>query len=307
MTTIESAPAARVAEIDGVPMSGLLAVAEQPRAVVVALHGGATDSAYFDCPGHPELSLLRTGPARGFTVLALDRPGYGASRPLMDEFTRPERRVDAALAAIDAHLDSLDLGAGIFLWGHSLGCELTMRLAVEPRERWRRAARRDRGLLGIALAGTGREHHADACGILGTEAQYADPKGVYGLIWAHPEIYPPELVGGAPIASRTPSYEATVTASWPHTEFPQLAARVEVPVHFTAAEHERVWRGDPEALDDIAAIFTAAPRVELHTQPDAGHNLALGYAAASYHATVLSFVQECIDNRSADRISDTTK
>ena len=111
----------------------------------------------------------------------------------------------------------------------------------------------------------------------------------------------------APIASRTPSYEATVTASWPHTEFPQLAARVEVPVHFTAAEHERVWRGDPEALDDIAASFTAAPRVELHTQPDAGHNLALGYAAASYHSTVLSFVQECIDDRAADRISATTK
>ncbi|WP_068164773.1 alpha/beta hydrolase [Rhodococcus phenolicus] len=290
MTTTESAPAERVAEIDGVPISGLLAVADRPRAVIVALHGGATNSAYFDCPGHPELSLLRTAPARGFTVLALDRPGYGSSRPHADEFARPERRVEAAHAAIDAHLDSLDRGAGIFLWGHSLGCELTMRLAAEPR---------DKDLLGIALAGTGREHHAEARDILGTAAQYADPKGVYGLIWSHPEIYPPELVGGAPIASRTPAYEATVTASWPHVEFPSLAAQVEVPVHFTAAEHEKVWRGDTRALADVAAIFTAAPRVELHTQPGAGHNLALGFAAAAYHATVLSFVQECIDGRPA--------
>lgn len=298
MTTTESAPAARVVEVDGVPMSGLLAIAEQPRAVVVALHGGATNSAYFDCPGHPELSLLRTGPARGFTVLALDRPGYGTSRPHVDDFTRPEQRVDAAHAAIDAHLDSLDLGAGIFLWGHSLGCELTLRLTVEPR---------GKDLLGIALAGTGREHHAEARDILGTAAQYADPKGVYGLIWSHPEIYPPELVGGAPIASRTPAYEATVTASWPHTEFPALAAQVDVPVHFTAAEHEKVWRGDPQALDDIAAIFTAAPRVELHTQADAGHNLALGFAAEAYHSTVLSFAQECIDSRPSIRISDPTE
>ena len=289
MTTIESTPVATEVEIDGVPMSGLLAVAERPRAVVVALHGGATNSAYFDCPGHPELSLVRTAPALGFTVLALDRPGYGSSRPHADRFARPEQRVDAALTAIDAHLGSLDRGAGIFLWGHSLGCELTVRLAADPRST---------GLLGIALAGTGREHHAGARDILGTAAKYADPKGVYALLWSHPEIYPPDLVGGAPIASRTPAYEATVTARWPHTDFPALAAQVRVPVHFTAAEHEKVWRGDPQALDDIAAMFTAAPRVELHTEPDAGHNLALGFAATSYHSTVLSFVQECIDGRS---------
>lgn len=291
MTTTESAPVARTVDADGVPMSGLLAVAENPRAVIVALHGGATNSAYFDCPGHPGLSLVRTGAAQGFTVLALDRPGYGSSRPQAEDFTRPEQRVDVAHAALDAHLDGLDVGAGIFLWGHSLGCELTVRLAVEPR---------GKDLLGIELAGTGREHHAEARDILGSAAQYADPKGVYGLIWSHPENYPPELVGGAPIASRTPVYESTVTASWPHTEFPALAARVEVPVHFSAAEHEKVWRGDPQALDDIAAIFTAAPRVELHTQPDAGHNLALGFTAAAYHSAVLTFVQECIDSRLPD-------
>ena len=53
----------RVVIVDGVPMSGLLAETERPKAVVVALHGGATTAAYFDCPGHPELRLLRSAAA----------------------------------------------------------------------------------------------------------------------------------------------------------------------------------------------------------------------------------------------------
>ena len=51
----------RSSSVDGVPMSGLVADAPDPRAVIVAVHGGATSAAYFDCPGHPELSLLRLG------------------------------------------------------------------------------------------------------------------------------------------------------------------------------------------------------------------------------------------------------
>ena len=41
-----------VVEVDGIPLSGLLAEAAAPRAVLLAL-GGATTCAYFDCPGHP--------------------------------------------------------------------------------------------------------------------------------------------------------------------------------------------------------------------------------------------------------------
>ncbi|MDF2583547.1 MAG: hypothetical protein K0R33_2190, partial [Mycobacterium sp.] len=67
----------RVVMVGAVPMSALVAAVPEPRAVIVAIHGGATSSAYFDCPGRPDLSLLRTAAAQGFTVIALDRPGYG--------------------------------------------------------------------------------------------------------------------------------------------------------------------------------------------------------------------------------------
>ena len=36
----------------------------------------------FDCPGHPSLSLLRTGAARGFTVIALTGPATAAPLPI---------------------------------------------------------------------------------------------------------------------------------------------------------------------------------------------------------------------------------
>jgi hypothetical protein len=43
-------PRPRVVLVDGVPMSGLVALADDTKAVVVAFHGGASTAAYFDCP-----------------------------------------------------------------------------------------------------------------------------------------------------------------------------------------------------------------------------------------------------------------
>jgi hypothetical protein len=77
-----------------------------------------------------------------------------------------------------------------------------------------------------------------------------------------------------------------------------LAAQVRVPVDYSAAEHERVWDTSPAALADIAALFTAAPRVTVNEMPDSGHNLSVGLSAQTYHLRVLSFIEECIATRS---------
>ncbi|MEE2030684.1 alpha/beta hydrolase [Rhodococcus chondri] len=281
-----TSPVSRVVDIDGIPMSGLLLEVPEPRAVIVALHGGATSSAYWDCPGHPELSMMRSAAARGYTVVALDRPGYGASRPHAEELAPVHRRVDLMFAALGQFLGTRSRGAGIFLWGHSVGCEVTVRMAIDDRAD---------DVLGVELAGTGREHHAAAAGILGTPGQYADARGVGELLWTPIDLYPPEIVGGALIASPTPRYEGTVTAGWPRTDFPALAAEVRVPVHFTAGEYEKVWRNDPQALADVAGMFGAAPRVVTDRLPGGGHNLSIGYAAPRYHSGILGFVDECTD------------
>ena len=70
-----------------------------------------------------------------------------------------------------------------------------------------------------------------------------------------------------------------------------------VPVRFSLAEHEPFWENGPAGLADVAAMFTASPRVVVNEQRDSGHNLSLGFTAAAYHLGVLSFVEECVDER----------
>src|ERR1700761_7628472 len=127
-------------------MSGLVAEAAEPRAVVVAFHGGASTAAYFDCPGRPRLSLLRLGAELGYTMIALDRPGYGSSAPYPDAMAHPDQRVALAYGVVDKLAG--DRGAGLVLLAHSAGCELAVRMAADERA----AAA---GLIGLELAGTG--------------------------------------------------------------------------------------------------------------------------------------------------------
>jgi alpha-beta hydrolase superfamily lysophospholipase len=278
---------ARVVEIDGIPMSALCAEVEQPRAVLVAAHGGATTSRYFDLAGRPWLSLLRVGAQLGFTVVAVDRPGYGASGPQHKAFDDPARRVDACYALIDALLGSGARGAGVFLMAHSAGCELAVRMAADPR---------GAELLGVELAGTGLHTHAEAQRRMKQVRQTGNAAVVTELLWHPPDSFPPDIIGGWTLASRSPRYETAVVDDWPET-FRRFAGQIAVPVRFTSAEYEQFWLTDPTAVAEIAALFTAAPRFVGYTQSGTGHNLSVGFAAAAYHLSVLSFAEECVLRR----------
>lgn len=279
------APHPRVVIVDGVPMSALLAEAPNPRAVIVAIHGGGTTAVYFDCPGHPALSLLRVGAEHGFTVLALDRPGYGSSAPYPEAMARPEQRVQLAYGAVDRILADRPRGAGLFLMAHSGGCELALRMAADER---------GSDLLGIELAGAGRRYHPAARDVLTAATRDHHPAGLRELLWHPPELYPPEVRTGITNSSTAPAYEDEVVTNWARQDFPALAPAVRVPVQFSVAEHERVWESDPAALAEIAALFSGSPGFTINEQPGAGHNLSLGHAAAAYHQKALSFAQRCV-------------
>lgn len=275
----------RMVRVGDVMMSGLITEADAPRAVIVAVHGGGSSAAYFDCPGHPRLSLMRTAAALGYTVVALDRPGYGASDAYQDAIVRPDQRVALAYGALDAMLGSRDRGAGLFLLGHSNGCELALRMAVDER-----AGLTD--VFGIALAGTGLRYQAAALEMLKSASVTHRPPGLRELLWQPAELYPP--LTNSPNARSGARYEAAMVQDWPRSDFPALAAEVKVPVHFTAAEHERVWESDPDAVAAISGLFTAAPRLTTHRQVGAGHNISVSLGAAAYHLTVLAFIEECL-------------
>lgn len=278
-------PQRRVVIVDGVPMSAIVAAVDQPRAVVVAVHGGATSAVYFDCPGHPDLSLVRRAAAEGFTAIALDRPGYGASALYADEMSDPDRRVAFARGAIDKILGDGPRGAGLFLLGHSAGCELSLRIATSGND--------GSDVVGVALSGTGLRYSEAAKSIVGQATVTSRPAGLRELLWQPTELYPADVLTGG-LSAPGVAYEAAVTAHWARRDFPDLAAGVTAPVHFSAAEHEKVWESTPDALADIAALFTSAPRVELNEMPDSGHNLSVGLTATTFHDRVLSFAANCV-------------
>ncbi|WP_328392866.1 alpha/beta hydrolase [Nocardia sp. NBC_00416] len=290
---------AEVPEVDGIPVSGLLAEAATPRAVVVALHGGAVDSRYFDCPGHPDFSLLRTAARLGYTVLAVDRPGFRSSGPYADLLKDPARRVDLVFGAVDALLDGSPRGAGVFLMAHSAGCELAVRMA---------AAERGADLLGLELAGTGRIHQPVAQELLWDAPRPAGtrPQGIGKLIWGPRRLYPDDVAGGGSVSARGSALESRSIEEWAAREFLGLAPRIHIPVRYTLGEYEGVWRNDPEEMTAVGGLFTAAPRVVVSKQPNTGHNISLGRTAPVYHLNVLAFAEECIIARTTGEFSGPT-
>ena len=203
-------PRPRVVLVDGVPMSALVASVPEPRAVIVAVHGGATSAAYFDCPGHPQLSLLRAAAAQGYTAIALDRPGYGASAYYDEDMADTGRRVGFAYGAVDKILGESARGAGFFLMAHSAGCELGLRMAVDDRAT---------DVLGVELAGTGLRYGAEAKAVISQATATSRPAGLRDLLWEPTDLYPPEVLTGGLSAPGAP-YEAEVTANWPRRTSP---------------------------------------------------------------------------------------
>jgi pimeloyl-ACP methyl ester carboxylesterase len=204
---------------------------------------------------------------------------------------RPEQRVGLAFGAVDRILDQRPRGAGLFVIGHSGGCELAMRMAAGPR---------GADLLGLELGGTGRRYHPAAKEIMKAAARQDRPPGVRELLWEPMRLYPADILRGITNASAAPHYERTMALNWPHQDFPALAPAVRVPVRFSLGEHDNVYRADATALAEVAGMFSATPRFvsDLHTE--AGHNLSLGHTAADYHHKVLTFVEECVAARSSN-------
>ncbi|CNL56243.1 type II thioesterase [Mycobacterium tuberculosis] len=66
-----------------------------------------------------------------------------------------------------------------------------------------------------------------------------------------------------------------------------------MPVQFSIAEYEKVWQTDDSAVGEITGLFSGSPRFTVNRQPEAGHNISLGYSAPDYHRKVFAFVDEC--------------
>ncbi|MFF1560789.1 alpha/beta hydrolase [Streptomyces sp. NPDC058279] len=285
-------PGVRAVTLDGggIPLSGLLALPTQPvpRAVVVALHGAGMSAGYFDSRALPGQSLLTLGAELGFAVLALDRPGYGASAAALPEGLDLVGQSAVLRAALACFARRHETGAGFFLLAHSNGGRLALSVAADGLEA---------EPLGVDVCGLGRHFAVEPERLPGSGA---GGPGEWRRHWGALRLYPPDAFRlGQELVRPVPVVEARETRRWPRM-YPAVAARVRVPVRFTFAEQEQWWRTDEAALVELLAPLTRAP-AEVVRQPDAGHNVSLGWAARAYHLRALAFLEERLLARNAVR------
>ncbi|MFD7506314.1 alpha/beta hydrolase [Streptomyces sp. NPDC059850] len=283
------APSVREITLDagGVQLSALLAepLHAAPRAVVVAVHGAGMRAGYFDSCARPGLSLLRLGAELGYTVLSVDRPGYGVSVSRLPTGQSLADQSSTLHAALTCFARGHPLGAGYFMVGHSYGGKLALTAA---------AAERGDSLLGVDISGLGHRYAVDLAQLPGAQG-----RGAWRRHWGALRLYPPSAFRlGRSLVAPVPEREARDGPLWPDM-YPLIAARVRVPVRFTFAEQEQWWLHDDEVVGDLVRRLTSSPRVDVARQPYAGHNISLGWAARTYHLRALAFLEECLLARDA--------
>ncbi|MGV0044928.1 alpha/beta hydrolase [Mycobacterium colombiense] len=259
---------------DGLHLSGLFADTAKPRGLLVALHGGGQRAEYFHDPLRQQDSLLLLGKLLGYSVLALDRPGYGASVGIAEQNTTLAGQASAIWRA-------LRQGSGfgstlpMMLLGHSFGAMVALQMAVRPPPM---------RVVGIDVSGVGTRY-ADAVLAKNPKTYVADELATRSTRGREDAVDPTPL-RISPLPQREP-YEAL---AWP-ARVDAIAAAVSVPITITVGEHDRTWINSPE---HFGALFVNAKSVALKVQPHSGHNISLGSAARAYHLQAIAFFDNCL-------------
>jgi len=276
---------------------GCLDAVRTDKPLLVCLHGGGYDSRYFDIAGH---SLLSDAADHGFNAIALDRPGYGASPVPAGGYPGLAEAAQIISVALESLWETYGSACpGIVLIGHSIGGAIAIHLAASP-QRW--------PLLGVSVSGLGHIHILPTGPWDGAtrDATVDMPSEVRRMLLWGPDWTLQGAFTDRYAAADRPGPVAELVEikdSWPH-DFVGLAAQVQVPVQFAAAEFETIWQVSPQAVAEFAASFSAAPFVVGNRYHAVGHCIdhhALGYA---WHLEQFAFALRCAMERSRPQISD---
>lgn len=255
--------------------------------LVVALHGGTYTSKYFDVPGY---SLLDRAAAVGVPILAIDRPGYGATTPV-----QPDDSIILANATVLDHVvaevwEHHGKGAaGVVLIGHSIGGAVVSAIAARC-PTW--------PLLGIAISGcllrVPDESRVAWEALPEAETvELPDPMKdavMFGPPWTHREDMP-----GASHAADAPVPKAElldITGGWIE-RVRSVAGKIKVRVHVRQGELDRLWITDQQQVSDFGSAFASAPMVDAKLIPASGHCIDFHRSGVAFQLEQLAFAYAC--------------
>jgi len=282
-------------DISGITISGLVAAPPtHPRATVLALHGGGYSAGYWDDPLESGASLLRLGAQLGYRVVAVDRPGYGASYGLVADAVRANRQA-ALIGELGTRLAAEGaLGAGLFLIGHSQGSVIAVHLAADD-------ALPD--LLGLEIAGLPYRFRSELVDLEVLTATDFLPYNPWerrrNLFYGPADTFDQRAEAADEAVIRPiPAAEIIDAVDAPRT-LPLLAPKITVPVQYTVAEFEVSSEGGLGVLEDVRPLFSASPRFVPQAQMGSGHNISLHRVARAYHLRAFAFFDEVLAGRAA--------
>jgi len=260
--------------------------------LLVCIHGGGCNGRYFDLRG---CSTVQAARARGFTVLALDRPGYAGNPPL-----RSDSPIRDSAPVIRDFLDEvrsehLSGCHDVVLIGHSIGGAIATLIAAAPESLPLRA---------IAISGIGDRAPGEfrAIHLPQSEVRVPPPPELTERLFHDPH----RSMKWQAVASLRAAAEDWLVAEvqevvWQWPEYWRgYAEEVRVPVHIRLAEGDRIWETSEDVIARMEGAFESGaggrrrpapgwrPSLRGHTrrpgngpQPTGFRNAALGPALVS--------------------------
>lgn len=277
-------------------LSGWQSLANQSaggeRGLIVALHGGGYNSRYWNyaSPGEPTFAELAT--ALGFHLLALDRPGYGASQGFSPARLTVAEQATMLFDAIDVWCTTHQFAGPVCLIGHSLGGIISLVMAAHARSS---------RLTAVDVLGVPFRYAAGAGGAL--VQSFATPSEHIAAISRQTSLqlmfgpegsYDPaalQHLAGTPCLMPVAEYRDGIAAP---ALWPQLLPTIRIPVQFTVAEYEAMQETGWAVLEEVRKLLANSRHAVMHLQTGSAHNASLHYVAVAYHLRAIAFFEECI-------------
>lgn len=281
--------------IDGTTLSGRHRGVPQPKALIFCIHGGSYTSRYFDFQSQAGETLFALAPQYGYSVLAIDRPGYGAADKLSMDFDAQAALLrKAAAAALKQYAPD---SAGVFLVGHSIGAMLAMLMAAGEQGTY----------LGLDLNGAGLAYRASSRqGLTQYVAMPSPPREpnraarlgrMFGPSDTFAAAAAEEDFTAAPLSQPAEIKEAI---GWDERVL-KIAPTIKMPVNFSLSEFDALWEATPEIIARARTLFAASPLLEARVQRFAGHSVHLHKIARAYNLRTIAFADECLWARAQKR------